>query len=70
MGWLTEWWDQIRRRPPVDPWNEDPEILRERDRQHREGIVDRATARRLADGLAVRREREFWTRYGNGGQHP
>jgi hypothetical protein len=63
MGWLVAWWHQISRRPPGDPWNDDPEITRERERQHREGIADAATTRRILDGLSLRHEREFWQRY-------
>lgn len=51
LGWLTAWWDQIRRRPPVDPWNDDPEIKRERERQHDDGTTDAAQAFRIRHQL-------------------
>lgn len=55
LGWLTAWWNQILRRPSADPWNDDPEIVQERERQHREGITDAATAYRLRQQLRERR---------------
>lgn len=62
LGWLTAWWDQIRKKAPSDPWNEDPDILRERERQHREGVVDAYAARLAREALALRREQQFWQR--------
>lgn len=65
FGWLLAWWDQIRGRPPVDPWNDDPEIKRERDRQHRDGVTDGATAYRIQQQLRERRidaQTEAWRR--------
>lgn len=55
LGWLTAWWHQIRRRPDPDPWNDDPEIVAERRRQHREGITDAATAFRARQQMRERR---------------
>lgn len=55
MGWLMAWWDAIRRRPSPDPWNDDPEIRRERERQHDEGVTDAAQAYRLREQLRARR---------------
>ena len=59
FGWLTAWWHQLSRRPPADPWNDDPEIRRERDRQHREGVIDAATIYRNRDRWNERL-RESW----------
>lgn len=66
FDWLAAWWDQIIGNPPADPWNDDPEITRERDRQHREGITDGATAYRMQQELRARRidaQAEAWRRH-------
>ena len=65
FGWLTAWWDALARRPPADPWNDDPEIQRERKRQHDEGITDAATRYHLRRQLRERRvdvQMEAWRR--------
>jgi hypothetical protein len=49
FDWLAAWWDQIRRKAPSDPWNDDPEVRRVRERQHREGITDAVTAYRARE---------------------
>ncbi len=62
-GWFSAWWDQIRRRPQADPWNDDPEITRERDRQHETGVTDAAQAYRLRREIRDRyneRLRQSW----------
>jgi hypothetical protein len=58
-NWLAAWWHQLTRRPVADPWNHDPEIVRERDRQHRDGVTDAATAYRNRDWWNERL-RESW----------
>ena len=65
FGWFAAWWHQLTKQPVSDPWNDDPEIQRERDRQHREGITDAATAYRARQQLRQRRIRtttETWRR--------
>ena len=52
MGWLSAWWRQIRGETGGEPWEDDPQIVAARERQHEIGVSDLATARRL--------EADFW----------
>lgn len=56
VNWLLAWWYQLTRRAPFDPWSHDPEIVRERARQHNEGVVDAFQRQQW-------READFWRRY-------
>jgi hypothetical protein len=58
-----------REAEPVDPSTvrarmtlEDPDFARVREVQH--DAINVLSGRRIADGLAIRREREFWERQG------
>lgn len=62
MSWLSVWWQQIRGHAPPDPWEHDREILNARKDQHRR--IDKATVLLAQDGMALRRERQFWERHG------
>lgn len=66
LGWLTAWWDQLVGKAAADPWNDDPEIKQARDRQHRDGVTDGATAYRIQQQLRERRidtQTEAWRRH-------
>lgn len=68
MLWLLAWWRQIRGYEAPDPWEADTHIRAERASQH--ARIDAATRIHIQDGIALRREREFWTKHGDhhGGQ--
>jgi hypothetical protein len=62
LGWLAEWWAQIRRKPAGDPWNDDPQIMAERNRQHRLGITDAYTAAQARAQMVARASAETQAR--------
>jgi hypothetical protein len=59
VNWLVAWWHQLTRRPAVDPWDHDPDIVAERERQHRDGVTDAVTVYRNRDRFNERL-RESW----------
>jgi len=63
MEWIVAWWRQIRGYEAPDPWEHDAHIRAERVGQH--ARIDAATRVHIRDGLALRRERSFWTRFGD-----
>lgn len=62
MNWLVAWWRQIRGYHGTDPWEDDPRIVAAREDQHQR--IDAATRLLAREGLAMRRERRFWEKYG------
>ena len=61
MRWLAAWWKQIVGPPHVDPWNDDPRIVAERQDQHVR--IDKAAALSAHDQLEdrfSRRWRDSW----------
>lgn len=72
MRWLMDRLRRLRRRlapPPVDRMalreemtRDDPDFARVRDVHH--DALQAITAKHLQDGLAIRRERQFWERTG------
>lgn len=62
MRWLSAWWQQIRGHTSPDPWDHDQAILSARQDQHQR--IDKATRLLAAEGLAMRRERQFWSKHG------
>ena len=72
MGWLMDRFTWLRRRlgpPAVDRealreemTRTDPEFARVRRVQH--DALQAITAKRMQDGMAIRRERQFWERSG------
>lgn len=70
MRWLMDLIERLRRPPPrIDHEalrdqmsQEDPDFARVRDVQHE--ALGALAAKRAADGMAIRREREFWERSG------
>ena len=62
MNWLSAWWQQIKGHAPPDPWETDHAILDARQDQHQR--IDKATRLLAADGLALRKERQFWEKHG------
>jgi len=68
MRWLVNLLGMVRH-PPVDQaaireqmTQEDPEFAHVRDVQH--DAIQALTARRIADGAAIRAERRFWEQHG------
>lgn len=76
MRWIVDVFDRFRRRDPPMPEAIDREALRDemtradpamqrvRDAYH--DARNTIAAQNAADGLAIRREREFWTMHGRG----
>ena len=64
MTWFTAWWQQLRGHILPVPWEHDPEIVSARRDQHRR--LNHAAALLARDGLAIRKERIFWQRWGDG----
>lgn len=74
MRWLMGLFGRLRRRDPPPPQpidraalrfemsQTDPDFARIRDVHH--DALQALAARRAADGLALRREREFWAKHG------
>lgn len=62
MNWLLIWWQQLRGYTPPDPWEDDQRILDARADQHQR--IEAATRLLAREGLAIRRERQFWNRFG------
>lgn len=69
MRWLMDLFGHVRRPPPVDRdalrdemARDDPEFARVRQVQH--DAINALSAQSAADGLAIRRERQFWEHYG------
>lgn len=51
-SWVSAFWNQIKGTPVPDPWDTDPDIIRERERQHALGVTDVASV--------YRAESQFW----------
>jgi hypothetical protein len=52
MEWVSALWKQIKGEPVPDPWDNDPDILAVRERQHAMGVTDYEAVRDA--------EAQFW----------